>query len=90
MPTRSGIPVPVNIESAFSQPQLLFNVDNDVVFELYTQKNKNEPQILTMRNISSFTTSNFNGSLPTRIYIHGWQEYVGTMKKYFNDGKISM
>lgn len=90
VPTRSGIPVPVSIESAFSQPQLLFNVEDDVVFELYTQKNKHEAQILTTRNISSFTTSNFDRSLPTRIYIHGWQEYAGTMKKYFNDGMISI
>lgn len=90
VPTRSGIPVPVSIESAFSQPQLLFNVEDDVVFELYTQKNKHEAQILTTRNISSFTTSNFDRSLPTRIYIHGWQEYAGTMKKYFNDGMTSI
>lgn len=90
MPTRSGIPIPVNIESAFSQPQLLFNVENDVVFELYTLKNKHEPQILSTQNISTITSSNFNKSLPTRFYIHGWQEYAGTMKKYFNEGMISI
>lgn len=66
VPTRSGIPVPVNLESAFSHPQLLFNVDNDVIFELYTLKNKHEPQILSMKNISTITASNFNKSLPTR------------------------
>lgn len=86
VPTRTGIPIPVNIEAAFSQPQLLFTVENDVVFELYTMKNKHKPQILSAGDISTITSSNFNKTLPTRIYIHGWQEYAGIMKKYFNEG----
>lgn len=88
VPTRSGIPIPASIASAFSQPQLYFKVENDVVFELYTLKNKQEPQILSPKNISTITSSNFNKTLPTRIYIHGWQEYAGIMKSYFNDGMI--
>lgn len=88
VPTRSGIPMPVNLASALSQPQLYFNVENDVQFELYTLKNKHEPQILSQWNISTITSSNFNKHVPTRIYLHGWQEHAGIMKKYFNDGMI--
>lgn len=87
IPTRSGFPIPVNLARAMSKPQPLFNVENDVVFELYTLKNKVQPHILSPYNIHSITTSNFDGSLPTRIYIHGWQEYMGIMKKTLNDGK---
>jgi len=88
VPTRSGIPMPVKVASAFSGPQLLFNVESDVVFELYTLKNKKQPQILKPGNVSSVTSSNFNQSLPTRIYIHGWQEWAGNMKNYFNDAYL--
>lgn len=88
VPTRSGFPIPVKLANALSQPELYFNVENDVLFELYTLKNKQEPQILSPQNISTITSSHFNKTLPTRIYIHGWQEYAGNMKKCFNDGMI--
>lgn len=87
VPTRSGIPMPLKVATALSQPQLLFNVEDDVTFELYTLKNKEQPQILVPGDVLSVTSSNFNRSLPTRIYIHGWQEYAGNMKSYFNDGE---
>lgn len=66
VPTRSGIPIPINLANALSAPQLLFNVENDVAFELYTLKNKHEPQILLPNQISTITSSNFNRSLSTR------------------------
>lgn len=88
MPTRNGLPTRVNLAEAMAQVQPFFLVENDVTFELYTLKNKINPQILSMDNITSITESNFNKNVPTRIYIHGWQEYGGIMKKCFNDGKL--
>lgn len=87
MPTRSGIPIPINLANALAKPQLLFNVEEDVTFELYTLKNKLKPQILLPGNLLTIEASNFNGSLPTRIYIHGFLEFAGNMKSQFNDGE---
>lgn len=90
MPTRNGSIARVNLTEAMAQLQPFFFVEHDVTFELYTLKNQIAPQILSMDNITSITTSNFNKDLPTRIYIHGWQEYGGNMKKCFNDGKFTL
>lgn len=62
-------------------------MEDDVTFELYTLKNKHKPQVLLPGNLLTIETSNFNGSLPTRIYIHGFLEFAGNMKSHFNDGK---
>lgn len=87
VPSRFGFPIPVNVtEVLASSAQLSFDPVKDVKIELYTLTNKDEPQILVPNDIASITSSKFNKSLPTRIYIHGWQEYFGNMKKCFNDG----
>lgn len=89
MPTLSGIPIPINLANPLSQPQLLsFNAKDEVSFELNTLKNDYTRQILLPGNMRTFTESNFNKSLPTRIYTHGWMEYNGmNVRKYLHDGK---
>lgn len=73
---------------ALEQPQLYFTAEADVTFELYTLQNVIKPQIISILNTTTVTSSNFNKTHPTRIYIHGFQEYGGNMKKCFNDGKL--
>lgn len=88
VPNRFGFPTPVNVTEALaSSPHPLFDPVEDVQFELYTLENRNKPQILASYDVTSITSSNFNKSRPTRIIIHGWQEYFGNMKRVFKDGK---
>lgn len=49
-----------------------FDVEKDVRFELFTPKNPNEPQLLTLDNHTTVEGSNYNRLYPTRILIHGW------------------
>ncbi|XP_031623460.1 pancreatic lipase-related protein 2-like [Contarinia nasturtii] len=49
-----------------------FSVENDVIFQLFTQKNPTEPQILELNNDTTVKTSHFDWRNPTRILIHGW------------------
>ncbi|XP_055303181.1 pancreatic lipase-related protein 2-like [Sitodiplosis mosellana] len=62
---------------------------DDVIFELYTLKNKDTPQILSIDNITSITKSNFNKNVPTRFVIHGYLEYNGKLKRIINDAYLS-
>lgn len=88
MPTRNGSITRVNLAEAMAQVEPYFLVEEDVQFELYTLNNKITPQVLSMDNVTSITASNFNKNVPTRIYIHGFLEYGGNMKRLFNDGKL--
>lgn len=87
VPSRLGFPIPVNVAKLLANPQPLFDVNSDVKFDLYTLKNREEPQVLVLGDVESIKSSNFNKSLPTRIYVHGWQEHGSTMKNMFNDGE---
>lgn len=62
----------VDIKKVENEPKPYFSVENDVIFELFTQKNPTEPQILQLNNYTSVKISNFNWWHPTRILIHGW------------------
>lgn len=69
------------------QMQLFFSADDSVQLELYTLQNPHKPDILLPDNIESIKNSHMNKNRPTRIYIHGWQEWGGLMKGIFNRGK---
>lgn len=88
VPTYDGRITRINVTEASLQAQPYFEVEQEVAFELFTLKNPNKVQILSLNNITSITASNFNKKVPTRIFIHGWQEYSGTLKKIFIEGKI--
>lgn len=88
VPSGNGSIIRVNLAVEMLRAEPAFSPEKDVTFELYTLKNMDKPQILSMDDITSITESNFNKNVATRIYIHGWQEYLGNMKKCFNDGKI--
>lgn len=62
----------VDIKQVEDEPASYFSVENDVIFELFTQNNPTEPQILQLNNYTSVRNSNFNRWHPTRILIHGW------------------
>lgn len=87
VPSRFGFPIPVNVAKFLASPRPFFDVNSDVEFDLYTLKNKEEPQILVLGDVESIKSSNFNKNVPTRIYVHGWQEHGSTMKRTFNDGE---
>lgn len=63
-----------------------FSPETDVQFELYTQRNTNEAQIISPLNLTSIEASNFNASNPTRYFIHGWRS-SGKWTKRFVNGK---
>ncbi|XP_055844103.1 phospholipase A1-like [Episyrphus balteatus] len=44
-----------------------------VAFYLYTQKNRDYTQKLSINDKAGLSATNFNSSNPTRIIIHGWQ-----------------
>lgn len=93
VPTKFGVPVPVNVAdlaNMFQGPQqITFFPENHTAFELYTLKNPKKPQIISPSNLTTVTSSNFKKNLPTRIYIHGWRE-SGRMKRYLNEGKFEI
>ncbi|KAK4029260.1 hypothetical protein OUZ56_022267 [Daphnia magna] len=43
-----------------------------VIYQLFTRKNVNEAYILQLNNFSLLEQSNYNKSLPTKIFAHGW------------------
>ncbi|XP_020710166.2 pancreatic triacylglycerol lipase-like [Athalia rosae] len=45
---------------------------SDVLFNLYTVKNPDTPQLLYPYDVDSLANSNFDPRVPTRIVIHGW------------------
>lgn len=49
-----------------------FDVERDVRFELFTPKNPNTPQLLTLGNYTTVKQSNFNWFYNSRILVHGW------------------
>lgn len=69
----------------FAKVQSDFVVNDVVTFELYTLKNPLIPEILSPYIVQTIKSSNLNRTIPTRFYIHGWQEY-GNMRSRFNDG----
>lgn len=88
MPTRNGTIARVNLTEAMEMIQPYFQLEQDVKFELYSLKNPNKPQILSLDDLNTITTSNFNKNVPTRIFIHGWQEYGNSLRNIFTDGKF--
>nr|CAH0105478.1 unnamed protein product [Daphnia galeata] len=48
------------------------NGSETVVFQLFSRKNINDAQILQLGNVTLLEQSNYNKSLPTKIFAHGW------------------
>lgn len=69
-------------------PDDLFMVEKEVSIDLYTLKNKNEPQILIPNDIKSIKESNFNKNIPTRICVHGFHSKKGALRNAFVKGKM--
>lgn len=57
--------VPLN-EINFDEVAPAFDIENDVRFELFTPKNPNQPQLLTLDNFATVKKSHFNWWYPTR------------------------
>lgn len=83
-------PAETDFESELNA-QPFFAIDKDVRFELYTDKNPNEGQILELNNYATIKRSNFNWLRPTRFIIHGWlsdETFISDFADaYFNKGK---
>lgn len=81
----------VNVQSALNEPQPSFNVNIGVIFELYTLKNPNTPQLLRLNDVGSLANSNFDPNRPTRFVVHGWNSKgdltISFSKAYFEDGR---
>lgn len=68
-------------------PDDFFIVHEDVSIDLYTLKNRINPQILVLNDTKSIEKSNFNKKNPTRIFIHGFHSKTGSLRKAFVHGK---
>lgn len=64
--------IPLSEMPQADEINLAFDASRDVQFELYTPKNPNQPQLLTLDNYTTVAQSNFNWRYNTRILIHGW------------------
>lgn len=55
------------------EPAWLFNAERDTRFLLFSRLNPTIGQQLIFRDLTSLRNSNYNGDLPTRVIIHGFQ-----------------
>ncbi|KAK3796928.1 hypothetical protein RRG08_032232 [Elysia crispata] len=81
-----------SVDPPFDNTQRLPQAPSDIntVFRLYTRQNRDVPHLLLPHSRSSVINSNFNGSRPTKIIIHGFlqtgsTEYVLNMTKALLD-----
>lgn len=68
-------------------PDDLFIVEKDISIDLYTLKNRIEPQTLVHNDTKSIEESNFNKDIPTRIFVHGFHSKTGSLRNAFIRGK---
>lgn len=87
IPNRNGMLERINKTMVSEQVQPFFSVDKIVRFELYTLANQRKPDMLSIFDVESIKRSHLDKNRPTRIYIHGWQEWNGLMKGVFNTGE---
>lgn len=71
VPNINGYMQYINISLFITAIDDSFDAERDVEFLLYTRTNPTDGQRL-YRNTSSFDSSLFESSLPTRFMIHGW------------------
>lgn len=68
-----------------------FVPETDIIFELFTQNNPNESQILSMSDPDSITGSYFDKNHPTRFTIHGWTgDGESSMNAYIRDAYMEL
>lgn len=68
-----------------------FVPETDIIYELFTQNNPNESQILTMNDPDSITGSYFSNVHPTRFTIHGWTgDGDSSMNAYIRDAYMEL
>lgn len=59
-----------------------FNANEDIYFELYTQENPDNYQVI--RNVGSIENTAFDARRPTRIFVHGFRSVRDIIKQYSN------
>ncbi len=64
----------VNINDVPAEMEPLFVGERDMIFRLFTSSNPITPQIIQIRNDAQLQSSNFNPTLRTRFFIHGWTQ----------------
>lgn len=64
-------------------------VEKGIVIELITLKNPHIIQNLSHANISSIGDTHYNASLPTRVFVHGWQS-KGEFKNHLIRGVLHL
>lgn len=87
VPDESGKLYLINENEVLSEIQPSFNFDKDVIFELYTLKNQDNPQKLHINDHVSLITSHYNVLKPTRIVVHGYNSH-GELTKSFRQGLL--
>ena len=70
VPTMDGNWVLVNVNED-PEPESFFTPENDIVFTLFTNRNR-DGEVIQWNSPSSIANSNFNPAYPTRLTIHGW------------------
>lgn len=57
-----------------------FDANEDIYFELYTQQNPDNYQVI--RNVDSIKNTAFVPNRPTRIFVHGFRSVRDIIKQY--------
>lgn len=87
VPGENGRVYKVHVDTVMNEPMQSFDANNDVLFELFTPENPEQPQFIIPQNVTSLKTSNFSSERPTRIIIHGWNSQ-GYLTPLFADGEV--
>lgn len=61
---------------------LLFNVEKDLIFRLYTPEQPNDYEELKVDSLSRTSQTTFNPNRPTRIFIHGFMSKENMIFRY--------
>lgn len=72
----NAVPIEDNVPEP--EPAWSFNAERDTRFLLFSRTNPTVGQQLIFRDLNSLRNSNYNGNLPTRVIIHGFQNDDGS------------
>ncbi|XP_046738807.1 pancreatic lipase-related protein 2-like isoform X2 [Diprion similis] len=75
---------------------LTVNVENEVVFYLFTKANTDTAQVLRVGDVKSVVESSFDSEWPTKVMIHGWTDsidsrwYITYRENYLANGNFNL
>ncbi|XP_075970557.1 pancreatic lipase-related protein 2-like [Anticarsia gemmatalis] len=72
MPDGEGVPRLVDLQEPVEQKLLETRNGANNQYWLYTRQNPHNPQVIVHNNANTIWNSNYNGNLPLKVIVHGW------------------